>query len=360
MAPLISLERRLDWELTKQCDLRCIHCISRMFHRHVPRELDEDEALRVVERCAEGGVTQVHFYGGEPAVRPDLPAILSRCDELGLTASFSTNGTRLGPELLGTWASLRRRRPVWVSFEDVRQAAADAIRGEGTFRAACRGARQLAEAGGEVGFVAAFTLTRPALSELEPAEILGFFAELGARHVVFQDLAVPADARPGLARLAYDGDLWLSFLERLHDPGLDRPIPFTYQLKPLVIEHLNRRLGLDLPVVYYGCNALSTVLRLLPDGTLLPCSAAVGWTDLLRRYVNEAPKLHQMDLADLLATELYTGFTACKVQREVDPQMEPCRTCHLAFRKCNPCVFGRMTGQAHRIETCAWVKEGAP
>jgi MoaA/NifB/PqqE/SkfB family radical SAM enzyme len=353
----ISFSRRLDWELTRRCNLTCTHCISRIFHELIPAELDADGAARVVTRCAEGGIDQIHFFGGEPTVRSDFPALLSQCDAAGISTSFSTNATHLRRSLLETWSGLRHRRPVWVSFEDIRREAQDAIRGSGSFTAVCGGARQLAEVSGEVGLVVAFTVNRPAISDLQPKEILEFFSELGADHVVFQDLAVPTDASPELARLELDGGLWLDFLERLFDPGLDAPIPFTYKLKPLVIEHLNRRLGTDRPVAYNGCNALSTEFRLLPDGTLLPCSAAVGWPELLKRYVEQGAKLDSLPLEEILASDTYRSFVACKIERGVDPSMEPCRTCHLAYFRCNPCVFGRLTGQAHRVQACAWVRE---
>jgi len=354
---LISFERSLFWELTKRCNLTCAHCISRYFHEQVPDELSQDDALRVVERSAEGGIGHVHLFGGEPTARSDLPRILARCDELGIATSFNTNGTRLSAELLETWTVLEHRRPLWVSFEDIRESASDAIRGPGSFRAACQGARALREACGEVGFVVAFTVNRPALTDLHPAEILEHFAELGARRIVFQDLAVPNDAPPELKPLALDSELWLSFLERLHHSDLETPIPFTYKLKPLVVEHLNDRLGTNLPVVYNGCNALSTELRLLPDGTLLPCSAAVGWTGALRQYIEETPTLVESSLDELLDAAPYRCFDENKVQRDVDPCMEPCRSCHLAFVRCNPCVYGRLMGQEHRIQACSWVRE---
>jgi MoaA/NifB/PqqE/SkfB family radical SAM enzyme len=357
VAGWISFERRLDWELTKRCNLRCAHCISRSFHEHVPDELDADGALRIVDRCVEGGISQVHFFGGEPTTRPDFTALLRRCDELGISTSFNTSGTDLGAPLLETWSALRHRRPAWVSFEDVREHAQDAIRGAGSFHQGRAGAARLAEASGDEGFVVAFTVTRPALAELHPRDVLESFGELGARHVVFQDLAVPRDAPPRLTRLAFDGALWLAFLERLFDPAFNPPLAFTYRLKPLVLEHLNRRLGVELPVPYTGCHAVSTELRLLPGGTVLPCSAAVGWTGALRRFIDETPTLVDLPLDELLALEPYRCFCEHKNVRHVDPRMEPCRACHLAWTKCNPCVFGRMLDEEHTVQTCAWVRE---
>lgn len=354
---LISFERCLFWELTKRCNLACAHCISKCFHEQVPQELSAEDALTVVERCAEGDVSQIHLFGGEPTARADLPRILRRCDELGIATSFNTNATRLDAELLQTWAELRHRRPVWVSFEDIREEAGDAIRGTGSFRAATSGARALLEVSGEQGLIVAFTVNRPALTDLHPADILRHFADLGGRRVVFQDLAVPDDASPELSRLSLDGALWLEFLEKLFHPELEPAIPFTYKLKPLVVEYLNSRLGTSYPVVYNGCNALSTELRLLPNGTLLPCSAAVGWSGALKQYIEETPTLVERPLSELLKTAPYRCFDEHKIQRDVDPCMEPCRSCHLAFVRCNPCVYGRLMGQEHRIQACSWVRE---
>lgn len=352
---VFPLERRLDWELTKGCNLRCAHCISRYVHEGVLHELSEAESHRVIERCHEAGIGAIHFFGGEPTTRRDFPEILAHCDERGITTTFSTNGTHLDDALLETLARLRHRRPLLFSLEDIREEEADAIRGPGSFAAALSGIRCFREALPEGAFVIAFTLTRPAMEALAPREILEFFSEIGADRVVFQDLAAPPDAPDELARLAYDGELWLDFIAELHQPERPSPLPFTYRLKPLVTDHLNRRLGTEIPLIYYGCNGLSTELRLLPDGSLLPCSAAVGFLEALDLYRDEAPTLVDSSLEELLASDHYQRFSRCKLQRDVDPMMEPCRRCPFAFVKCNPCVFGRLMGRVHAIQTCQWV-----
>lgn len=351
---VFPLGRRLDWELTKGCNLHCAHCISRYVHEKVPQELSEADAHRVIERCHEAGVGAIHFFGGEPTTRRDLPEILAHCDERAITTTFNTNGTHLDDVLLEALAGLRHRRPLLFSFEDIREKEAEAIRGLGSFAAALSGIRRFHEALPEGGFVIAFTLTRPAISTLSPQEILEFFGELGADRVVFQDLAAPADASDELARLAYSGELWLEFIAKLHESDRPSPLPFTYRLKPLVIDHLNRRLGTAIPIVYYGCNGLSTELRLLPNGTLLPCSAAVGWPEALDLYLDKAPTLVDCSLEELLLSDHYQQFSRCKLQRDIDPMMEPCRRCRFAYLQCNPCVFGRLMDRVHAIQTCRW------
>lgn len=357
MKDWISLEQRLDWELTKQCNLQCSHCISRIYHPRIRGELSEDEARCIVDRCCEAGINLIHFFGGEPTVRRDFFNLLSRCDGLGIATSFTTNGTTVDKELVTSLASLRHLRRVCFSFEDIREAAHDSIRGKGCFEAACRGLRDFTSNVLDIPVSISFTLNRPAMMELHPRDIVNFFAERGADRIVFQDLAVPDDAPLPFKGLSYESGCWLSFIYKLFDPDFNSAIPFVYEIKPIVAEHLNRVLGSKLPIVYCGCNAISTEYRLLPNGVVVPCSAIIGWPEELDVYLSDAPRLVDRPLHEILGSELYQQFLAAKREKGGDPFMEPCRSCHLSYRRCNPCIFGRIRKDIHKIQSCSWIKE---
>ncbi len=87
--------------VTDRCNLRCRYCMPAASYRWLPTEslLAFDEIERVARAFAELGVRKLRLTGGEPLLRPDLPALVSRLasipgiDDLALT----TNGTRLAP-----------------------------------------------------------------------------------------------------------------------------------------------------------------------------------------------------------------------------------------------------------------------
>jgi hypothetical protein len=261
--------------------------------------------------------------------------------------------------LLEVLGSLSHFKGVTISFEDTRRIHQDRIRGEGYHRTAWAMLARVAEALPDLTHTAAFTFNRPALRGLHPAELLELFGMAGASQVLFQDLAVPGDARDGLARLRYSFDDFLGFVSRLYDPALadSGTVPFLYEMKPRVADYLNRRFSLDIPVVRYGCKAMGTRVRLLADGTVVPCLAVVGWPSTLARYISDAPSLTEKSLEEVLASPMHAGFVDAKLRRDRAPCMHPCDDCGYAYSLCNPCVFGRMTGTPQVVDLCTWVAE---
>lgn len=52
--------------------------------------------IDVLSDAKAGGMETVRFYGGEPLLHPDLPAMIRCATELGLRSYVTTNGTHLG------------------------------------------------------------------------------------------------------------------------------------------------------------------------------------------------------------------------------------------------------------------------
>jgi len=93
--PKQASERRpiVVWNITKACNLKCIHCYNDSGPGPAENELSTDEAKEVLKDLAQFGVPVVLFSGGEPLMRADLFELLSFADKLGLCTVLSTNGT---------------------------------------------------------------------------------------------------------------------------------------------------------------------------------------------------------------------------------------------------------------------------
>jgi len=81
------------WNVTKACNLRCIHCYASADNRPAENELTTEEGFRLLEDLAHFGCPVVLFSGGEPLVRPDIFDLIAYAVRLGLRAVLSTNGT---------------------------------------------------------------------------------------------------------------------------------------------------------------------------------------------------------------------------------------------------------------------------
>jgi cyclic pyranopterin phosphate synthase len=123
----------LRLSVTDRCDLRCVYCMPAEGVDWLPRQdlLSFDEMERLVRVFAGRGVRRLRLTGGEPLLRPDLPALVERLARIpGIEdLSLTTNGTRLA----GLAPSLKRAglQRITVSLDSL-----DA----GRFKAITRGA----------------------------------------------------------------------------------------------------------------------------------------------------------------------------------------------------------------------------
>lgn len=80
--------------ITGRCNALCLACrYERDFM--VGEHLDLDTTREVLEDAAGAGFYTVRFYGGEPTLHPDLPAMIRRSQELGLRSYVTTNASTL-------------------------------------------------------------------------------------------------------------------------------------------------------------------------------------------------------------------------------------------------------------------------
>ena len=60
------------WNVTRRCNLRCVHCYSQSEDRGYSGELSFDEGKSLIDDLAGFGSPVILFSGGEPLIRPDI------------------------------------------------------------------------------------------------------------------------------------------------------------------------------------------------------------------------------------------------------------------------------------------------
>jgi radical SAM protein with 4Fe4S-binding SPASM domain len=94
-APRSAADRKpiVVWNITRRCNLRCIHCYSDSDAREYPGELTWDQCRSVLDDLAQFGVPGVLLSGGEPLIHPRFFNLASYARGQGLRLTLSTNGT---------------------------------------------------------------------------------------------------------------------------------------------------------------------------------------------------------------------------------------------------------------------------
>ncbi len=152
------------WNVTRRCNLRCVHCYSQSDMHLGDNELDTNRALAVLDDLAEYGVPVVLFSGGEPLMRDDLDELIGHAVKLGMRAVISTNGTLIDERRAGQLADMGLSY-VGISIDGLRDTN-DKFRGrEGAFDAAMAAIRYCQAAGVKVGL--RFTVNRFNVADVE-------------------------------------------------------------------------------------------------------------------------------------------------------------------------------------------------
>jgi len=160
-------ERRpiVVWNLTRTCNLKCVHCYTDSDASKYADELSTEQAKRVLDDLAAFHVPGVLFSGGEPLVRPDLFDLAAYAREKDLHVVASTNGTLITPAVAQRFKTLGFAY-VGISLDSAIPAVHDEFRGvRGAFGRTMRGFRNCVDAGQKVGL--RLTLTQHTACNLD-------------------------------------------------------------------------------------------------------------------------------------------------------------------------------------------------
>ncbi len=178
--------RMVAWEVTRSCNLNCVHCRAAAERGPYPGELSLDESLRLIDEIASFSTPVVILTGGEPLLREDIYDIARYGTNRGLRMVIAPNGTLLDAENAKRLKACGIQRAS-VSLDGATRESHDRFRRvEGAFDGAIKGIGYLKGAGLE--FQVNTTVTQRNSAEL-PA-ILELAVRLGAMaHHIF--LLVP-------------------------------------------------------------------------------------------------------------------------------------------------------------------------
>lgn len=83
------------WEVTRACDLRCVHCRADAQSRRHPLELSTAEGYRLLDQIHDLGSPVFVMTGGDPLKRADLFDLIAYAVRRGLSVAVTPSGTPL-------------------------------------------------------------------------------------------------------------------------------------------------------------------------------------------------------------------------------------------------------------------------
>ena len=191
---LPSTLRMVAWEVTRSCNLACVHCRASSLFGPYTGELSTGECLKLIDDFASLGNPVIILTGGEPLLREDIYTIASYGTGKGLRMVMATNGTLVTDEVVRKLKEAGIRR-VSISIDGLDAKSHDALRGvPGAYEGALSGIESMKRVGME--FQINTTITRANLPQMQG--ILDLAVKIGAAaHHIF--LLVPTGRGKDLA-----------------------------------------------------------------------------------------------------------------------------------------------------------------
>ena len=135
--------RLIFWEVTKGCNLRCIHCRASATELSSPSDLSTATALGIIDQIAAAANPILVLSGGEPLFRSDIFQLARYATDKGLRVALATNGTLVTKEIARMIVDSGVKR-VSISLDGADSLTHDTFRGiPGAFEAAVYGLRNL-------------------------------------------------------------------------------------------------------------------------------------------------------------------------------------------------------------------------
>ncbi|MBI5816138.1 MAG: radical SAM protein [Nitrospinae bacterium] len=225
--PKSAGERRpvTAWNITRTCNLKCIHCYSDSEEKAYSGELTTDEGKNLITDLKEFGIPALLLSGGEPLVRKDVWELADHARKVGLRLTLSTNGV-----LIDEKAAQRLKDTgftyIGISLDGIGEIN-DQFRGKkGAFDKAMRGFKNCVAVGQKVGL--RLTLTRHNYENLH--QIFDFIEREGIQRACFYHLVYSGRAG-GISgedltheETRHAMDIILERTEDFHNRGLDKDI----------------------------------------------------------------------------------------------------------------------------------------
>ena len=264
-------------ELTHRCPLQCPYCSNPLDLEKAASELDTSQWMQVLDQASEMGMLQVHFSGGEPALRKDLEALVEHAEKLGLYTNLITSAVNLSQERINTLAALGLGH-IQVSIQDSEEKLANTIGGHPNgYQLKLAAAKHIRQAG-------------------IPLTINAPVHRLNIDHLEASiQMAVDMDAsRIEVAHVQYYG--W-AYLNRKYLMPTRKQLDWATEVVKKASKELEGILSIDYVVPdYYAKIPKSCMsgwgrqfLNITPSGLVLPCHAAESITSLSFDNVLDTP-----------------------------------------------------------------------
>ncbi|MEM2105492.1 MAG: radical SAM protein [Candidatus Bathyarchaeia archaeon] len=250
----------VEWEITNSCNLRCRHCYVAAAEK-LERELDTNEALKLIGELDKIGVTDITISGGEPFLRRDLWQIIEEIKSRRIPFIIYTNATLLNEGKIKKLAD-SNIKAISVSLNGATAKAHNFVQNADTFKKVLNTIRKLNDYGVKVQVL--FTLMKVNANEFD--ELISLSRRLNVESICIYPFYPQGRGRENLDHLALDAKSTMGLLKKAVE--FASPPPHIY-VGGCLSQRFTPRQKHSL-IRGNPCGKLTAIIT--PDGHLRPCN----------------------------------------------------------------------------------------
>ena len=318
--------RLVAWEITRNCNLSCVHCRAAATEGPYAGELDTEGCFRLLEQIAAVGKPIVILTGGEPLMRPDIFEVAGRGTALGLRMVMAPNGTLIDADNARRMADAGIQR-ISISLDGADADTHDRFRGvQGAFQGAMDGIAHAKKAG--IAFQINTTITKANFKDIEKIQDLAISLEAVAHHIF---LLVPTGRGKYLVDQEISAEDYEQTLNWFYDQRDNLPLQLKATCAPHYYRIIRQRARQDGRKVTFETYGLDAVTR--------GCLGGTGFCFISHRGIVQPCGFLNINCGDVTRdtfASIWYGSEVFQRLRDLDQLQGKCGACEYK-RVCGGC-----------------------
>lgn len=269
------INKSLLWDITRRCNLSCIHCYN-SGGLSAEQELEIIPNYKaIIDRVVEAGINHIHLLGGEPLLVKGLLDLLHYASIRDVLISINTNGTLLTKKFINELIESNVSQ-LTFSLDGATEPTNDAIRGSGSYKRVTKNIRQtiscIDQAKSTMLVQVATVVTKQNISTIH--KLPKILRDMGVKHLDILKLYECGNAVNNESSLYLKNEEYLAALCKLMVESYRNQIFTQFDCKPKVLELLNLRYGFQPEYnisEFASCNAGKRFLFMDYKGDIYPC-----------------------------------------------------------------------------------------
>lgn len=264
----------LLWDITNECNLRCIHC----YNANTPKKCSSNfymiEPTKIIKQISELGFTHIHLLGGEPLLYKNLSTLINAAIKNNIDISINTNGLLLTDSVCELLLKSNVSQVV-ISLDGASPKDNDFIRGKGVFEKVTQNIRCLSNLRETLNsntiIILASVITKSNIQNIH--KIVSLANELGIDYIDISALYHNGNAMKNLDILSITAEEYYEAIKKILAYSIKFQQKVQVDCKSMVLQKIYEELGLTVQIEdsYDCCQAGKTMIYMDAELNLFPC-----------------------------------------------------------------------------------------